>query len=623
MKSIKSRRLEFVFICSLFILCAHQSASAQTRSPASQATPPLKLQLEPCRIPKLDESARCGKYEVFEDRTAKTGRKIALNVMVLPATAPKAAPDPVFFIAGGPGQSAVGLATAAGNNFMAEVRRGRDIVLVDQRGTGGSHPLNCVLNNGASDLRSYFWEELFPAERLRVCRAELEKDANLALYSTPIAMDDLDEVRAALGYERINVYGGSYGSNAAFVYLRQHPDRVRSVVVSGVAPVDYKFTLAWAKGVQHAMDRLFDDCAADESCHKSFPKLREDFAAVLVRLDKGPVSFELPNPATRQTQTVRLSRASFNEHLRALLYSPAFARLLPLLIHAAAQGEFQLFGGELLEYAQTLRGPANQLALGMHLSVVCAEHIPFISEADIARETAGSFYGDARVRAQIKACEGWPRGSVSAGFIEPVKSDAPVLLISGDLDPVAPPWLAAAAAQYLPNSRHVIARNASHFSGSDCVDGLIAKFIAQGSARGLDASCVEQIKRPPFLTEEMARKLAGEGPKLDATRGLEEWNGILDATSAKLRLVLRVAKDADGVWSGELISVDQNNITLPIEAIKYQNAMMSFEVRVVGGSFEGEVKSGGAEITGQWKQGGRAMPLVFKRADKPSSSASR
>jgi pimeloyl-ACP methyl ester carboxylesterase len=431
-------------------------------------------------------------------------------------------------------------------------------------------------------------------------------------------MDDLDEVRAALGYERINIYGGSYGSNAAFVYLRQHPGRVRSLVLVGVAPVDYKMPLAWSRGVQHAMDRLFDDCAAEESCRKSFPKLREDFAEVLAKLDKAPVSFELPNPATKQMETVKLTRAAFNEHLRSLLYSPDFASALPLLIHAAAQGEFQPLGGTILEFSRTFSGPANKLAVGMSLSVICAEHLPFITQAEIAREAAGSFYGDLRVRAQIKACEQWPRGKVGPGFVTPIRSDAPVLLISGDLDPVAPQWLAAQAARYLPNSRHVIARNASHVSSSGCIDGLVAKFIAQGSAAGLDASCVEQIKRPPFLTEDMVRQIAGQGSKLDTSRGLEEWNGTLDAGDVKLRLVLRMAKNADGVWSGELISVDQGNVTLPIEAIKYQNAMMSFEVRVVGGSFEGTVKSDGTEISGQWKQGGGSAPLVFKRAVKPS-----
>src|SRR5262249_4506690 len=215
-----------------------------------------------------------------------------------------------------------------------------------------------------------------------------------------------------------------------------------------------------------------------------------------------------PNPATGQMQTVKLSRASFNENLRSLLYSPEFSRWLPLLIHAAAEGEFQPFGGTALEVARAFKTPANQLALGMHLSITCAEHTPFITEAEIARETAGSFYGAFRVRAQIKACEGWPRGEVAPAFLEPVKSDKPVLLISGDLDPVAPPWLAAAAARYLPNGRHLIARYASHFSGSDCVEGLVAKFITQGSARGLDESCIEQIKRPPFMTEEMVKQMA-------------------------------------------------------------------------------------------------------------------
>lgn len=613
MRPTKLRRIEFIISC-LLIPWAHQCAIAQTGSSTADPPAAARLELEPCRNPKLDESARCGKYEVFENRSARTGRRIKLNVMVLPAKGPKPLPDPVFFIAGGPGQSAVALAIGAGNKFLASERRERDIVLVDQRGTGGSHPLNCVLNDGPNDLRAYFRAEIFPEERLRACRAELEKDANLALYTTPIAMDDLDEVRAALGYERINVYGGSYGSNAAFVYLRQHPARVRSMVASGVAPVDYKLPLAWARGVQHAMDRLLDDCEADEACRKSFPKLREDFAATLAQLDKAPVSFQLPNPASQQLETVKLSRAAFNEQLRALLYRPDFVAVLPMAIHASAQGNFELFGGTVVELAKASRDPGAQLALGMNLSVVCAEHVPFIREADIARETARSFYGDERVRVAIKACEGWPRGKIEPSFIEPVKSDAPVLLVSGDLDPVAPPWLAAAAARYLPNSLHVIALNNSHLSNSDCMDGLIANFIAQGSARGLDVSCVEKIKRPPFLTKEMAMQLAGQGPKLDAARGLEEWNGTLDAGAAKLRLVLRLAKNADGGWSGEVVSVDEGNVTIPIEAIKYQNAAISFEVKLVGGSFEGTVQGGGAEIGGEWKQGGRSLPLVFKRA---------
>lgn len=612
MKPTVIRRLEFFILCSLFITLVSQVTSAQTSSNA--ALP--KLQLEPCGNPKLEESARCGKYEVFEDRAARSGRKITLNVMVLPATGDRSAPDPLFFLAGGPGQSAVAIATAGGKKFMSEVRRERDIVLVDQRGTGGSHPLNCTLNNGPSDLRSYFFEELFPADRLRACRAELEKDANLALYTTQIAMDDLDEVREALGYQRINLYGGSYGTNAAFVFLRQHPDRVRSVVVSGVAPVDYKLPLAWSKGVQHAMDRLIADCEAEPACHKAVPKLREDFAAVLARLDKGPVSFELPNPVTNQAQTVKLSRATFNELLRGLLYSPDFASVLPLVINAAAHGEFELFGGTVLEFSKAYKGPAGQLATGMSLSVICAEHVPFIKEADIAREISGSFYGDQRIRAQIKACESWPRGKASPSFIEPVKSDAPVLLISGDLDPVAPPWLAAAAAKLLPNSLHIIAHNASHFSGSDCVDGITSKFIAQGSARGIDASCVEQIKRPPFLTREMAMQMAGDGPKLDTSRGVEEWDGILDAGTAKLRVVLRLAKKADGGWAGELISLDQGNSTFAVDAIKYQDGMLSFEIKSVGATFEGKFKSEGAEVTGEWKQGGRGMQLAFKRSAK-------
>src|SRR5262249_30638421 len=340
---------------------------------------------------------------------------------VLPATGPNVAPDPVFFIAGGPGQSAVAVATTAGPRFGAELRGQRDIVLVDQRGTGDSHPLKCSINNGPNDLHSYFWQELFAADLLRACREELEKDANLSLYTTSNAMDDLDEVRAALGYDKINLHGGSYGTNAAMVYMRRHPDRVRAVVLSGVAPVDYKFPLVWAKGSQHAMDRLFDDCAADEQCRKAFPKLREEFASVVAKLRQGPVSFDLRHPVTGQTQTVSLSQAAFNEHLRSLLYSPDVQPYLPLVIHYAAEGEFQPFGDLVVQYARALSSPALQIALGVHLSVTCSEHVPFITEAEIARESAGSFYGDLRVRAQKKACENWPRANIEPSFIKPVE----------------------------------------------------------------------------------------------------------------------------------------------------------------------------------------------------------
>src|SRR5262249_41888855 len=197
----------------------------------------------------------------------------------------KAAPDPVFYLAGGPGGSAVDIITRSGRTYLAELRRERDLVFVDQRGTGGSNPLVCQAQGDKNDMAAFFGGS-FPIERVRACRTELEKIADLKLYSTPIAMEDLDEVRAALGYDKVNLYGGSYGSTAALAYLRQYPGRVRTATLLGVAPPNLKLPLPFAKGVQNALEHLFADCAAVEKCRMGFPQLNEEFDAAVKRLEK-------------------------------------------------------------------------------------------------------------------------------------------------------------------------------------------------------------------------------------------------------------------------------------------------------------------------------------------------
>lgn len=460
---------------------------------SASATPQMqrgRMQLKPCGRAELPGEALCGKYEVFEDRRAQSGRRIALNIMLLPALSEKPAPDPLFYLAGGPGGAAT---SYAGASFMTRLRRTRDVVLVDQRGTGSSNPLRCNLYGDPKDMRGYF-TDYYSEEALRACRARLEMSADLTLYSTTIAMDDLDEVRAALGYERINLYGGSYGTTAALSYLRQYPKRVRALALFGVAPPDFKIPLPFAKGVQHAMERLMEDCAADNICQRAFPNLRAEFTAVLAKLDKGPVDVTAMNVLTKQPQQLKLSRPAFVDIIRMLLYFPPTISALPLMIHKAAAGDF----GPIVSVAfQVINQLERQIARGMQLSVICAEDVPFISEQEMARASAGTFYGDTRVRAYIKACANWPKSTVSQSYATPVKSDAPVLLVSGEVDPVTPPWVAASAARHLPNSRHLLIRNGSHYS-YECAENLVAEFIERGTAQGLDASCLEQIRRLPF-----------------------------------------------------------------------------------------------------------------------------
>ena len=466
---------------------------------ASAAAPPAilsntrrQLQLQPCGLPGTTRDALCGAYEVFEDRAAKTGRKIKLHVLVLPALVERPAPDPIFYLAGGPGGAASAYANAS---FITQMHRTRDVVLVDQRGTGKSNQLQCNFRGDPNDMRGYFVEGFTP-EAVRACRAELEKTADLKLYTTTIAMADLDDVRAALGYDKLNVYGGSYGSTTALAYLHLYPQHVRTATVTGVAPLTYPLPLPFGKGVDHAIERLFTDCAADAKCNAAFPALRKEWATVVAQLDKGPVTFDTLNPFTGQKQQVTMTREGFGENVRLLLYQPTVLSLMPLVIHEMAQQDFARFG--FFAY-QVFRGTDSGIARGMQLSVLCAEDIPYIKESDIAPALAGTFYGETRTRLYMKVCEQWPRGEVPAKFREPIKSDIPVLMLSGELDPVTPPDAATPLLKGLPNARQIILRNATH-NTYDCAERLAREFIDKGTTQGLDFACAEQIKRLPFLT---------------------------------------------------------------------------------------------------------------------------
>ena len=465
---------------------------ANIAKPAILSSPGRKLELQPCGVAGVTKDALCAQYEVYEDRAKNAGRKIKLYVMVLPALVDKPAPDPIFYLLGGPGGAATSAATSS---FMPRLRRTRDVVLVDQRGTGKSNQLQCNFRGESNDMRGYFVERVTP-ESVRACRAELEKIADLRLYTTTIAMADLDDVRAALGYDKINVFGGSYGATTALAYLNLYPQRVRTVTVSGVAPPASNLLLQFAKGVEHALNRLFDDCAADEKCHAAFPDVRKDWATVVANVSKGPVTFEALNAFTHQKQQVTMTREGFAELVRLVLYNPTVMSLMPAVIHEMSQGDYSHFAF----YAYQLqRGIDAGLARGMQFSVLCAENVPFIKDAEIEPATGGTFYGGHRARLFTRLCEHWPRGEVPAKFRESIKSDTPVLMLSGELDPVTPPDVATPLLRWLPNGRQILMHNATHYS-YECQEKLAREFIETGTAKGLDASCVEGIKRLPFVT---------------------------------------------------------------------------------------------------------------------------
>lgn len=486
------KRIACLLLCGLALSPALAGADAKTRT--------LHQKLKPCKVEGLDEEILCGTLSVWENRTTKTGRKIDLKIVAVPAKSENPLPDPVFYFEGGPGYSATAQAGGMAQ-FLESVRKDRDFIFVDQRGAGGSHPLTCPLPGDIDNNPQGLLSDLFPLDILRSCLTDLSAKADLTQYTTSIAMDDIDEVREWLGYERINLYGGSYGTRAAQVYLRQHPEHVRSVVLSGVMIMDGKMPLYIARKTQDAMDKLFDDCANDETCRAAFPNLREEFQAVMKRLDQGPVKQTVKHPKTGQPVELSISKSPFTTALRSMQYSPFQSVRIPLYIHKAAQGDYGPMILVALDYFND-----TGWAIGQYLSITCAEDVARFGPEDVPAWIEGTYQGDDRIRQQVAACSFWPKAKVAADFWDPLRSPAPTLILTGWLDPATPPEWAVEVQRDLPNSTNVVIRDGAHGPGGlaniMCYPKLIGEFITNGTPYGLDTSCVKEMKRQPFLTKE-------------------------------------------------------------------------------------------------------------------------
>jgi pimeloyl-ACP methyl ester carboxylesterase len=453
------------------------------------------IQLKACRVTGVDEELLCGKLTVFENRETRSGRTIDLNIVVLPAFDQKNKAEPLFDLAGGPGEAATGAA-----DFYAapgkEYRRRHDVVLVDERGTGQSNRLSIPQDK----TPQHYLTEMYPVDYVREMRHALEQRADLTKYTTCIAVDDLDAVRAWLGYDKINLFGLSYGTRAVLVYMRRHPNHVRSAILMGVAPIDLKMPLHHSESAARAMDFLLGECEQDASCHAAFPRIRDDWKNVLAQLEKQPAHVEYSPPGKTAHTTVEIQRDVFAEKIRTWMYDREKSATIPSIIHHAAHGDFAPF----LKQAIAPSIP-DFLADGMYLSVTCAEDVPFINQAEAAALNANNPFRNYRVFQQTRACGMWPRGEIPPDFLEPVRSNAPVLIFSGNMDPVTPPRYGEEVAKYLPNSRHVIIPEAGHgpFGLSDpgCIDRIAIEFLDKGDAKNLDVSCVARMARPPFATK--------------------------------------------------------------------------------------------------------------------------
>jgi pimeloyl-ACP methyl ester carboxylesterase len=446
--------------------------------------------LSPCAIEGVEGVALCGTLEVLENGAAPQGRKIPLRVVVLKATGAAPVADPVYLLTGGPGQAATErIAAFAREHTRTRVQR--DLVLVDQRGTGGSNPLRCEVpqEDDADEVLR---------QRARACLERNAASADVRFYTTPQAADDLEAVRIALGHERINLDGGSYGTRLALVYLRSHSERVRSVVLRGVSPTDFRNPLPFSQAGQAALDALLEACRADAKCGSAFPELGAKFQQVLDTLQRAPVSVEL-KPETGPTKTVRISRERFAQLVHLVLFITPLARQLPFLIHRASQGHFDEFAALAVAFEDAI---AAQIYWGLQLAVVCPEDLARITPEDVARETPGTFLGDSLIRSYQIMCAEWPRATMPADYWQPVQASVPALLFSGDRDPSTPPHFGQDVADHLPLSRHLVLPGATHINPSGCVDKVVSEFIAAGTVQGLDTACLQEPFRWDFFVPE-------------------------------------------------------------------------------------------------------------------------
>jgi pimeloyl-ACP methyl ester carboxylesterase len=466
---------------------------------ASDLAASASLPLAPCQIHDLAGiavyGAECMDLAVPENPAQPAGRQIKLRVAKVPAINRRKDPDPLFLLAGGPGMAA---ATLYGNAAPAfgRIHRNRDIILVDQRGTGSSNPLTCEMDD--AKLMSASDEEL-SAETER-CLKSLGERADVAYYTTSIAVQDLERVRKALGYERINLYGGSYGTRVAAHYMRKFPQHTRAVILDGIVAPEQVLGPDTALDAEKALAALFERCSRDEACKERFGNPADTYQALLARLTATPVTVTLPDPTSGAPTTVELGRLHLGMVLRLSTYNSEQAALLPLALHLAQHSEN--FGPLAGQFLLTMRTYGDIAAFGMHNSVICAEDVPRFDSVAIDREKLdATFMGAAQIDALKLVCQQWPRGPVDPDFHAPLKSSIPTLLLSGGNDPVTPAANGERLKAGLTESLHLVLPDLGHGQiGAPCMDRVMADFLRLGSVKGLDASCTERAKPTPFFT---------------------------------------------------------------------------------------------------------------------------
>jgi pimeloyl-ACP methyl ester carboxylesterase len=468
-------KISLVVCASLCALLGAASAGAAVKSVAQQG--------RSCHLPGAEEALRCVTLPVALDYARPASATLALHVTIAPAFREAARRDPLFVLAGGPGQAGTDVLVLL-SNTLRRVRATRDIVFIDQRGTGLSGRLDCPRQPN-EESRS----EADNDAAARACIGAVRQP--FAAYSTANAARDIEQVRVALGYATINLWGASYGTRLAQAYARAYPGQLRAAILDGVVTPEQVIPAAGRDG-QAALELVFRQCAQDRACNAAFPALRSEFAALTARVAGAGIRLTLPDPRTARALTLDMTSALFLGTVHNILYSAQDSRRLPYLVHSAYNGRWEPFVARRNAASDfSGDGPVAQL---LHLAVVCAEDLPRLTPqlgaAEAAPLTAPML---TRLSAMCKMMPVAPAPAAPVSVIE-----APVLMLSGELDPVTPPHRASAAARHMRRAQQLTVAWAGHgVSQLGCAPRLLREFLDQPGQR-VDGACLKEIAAPTF-----------------------------------------------------------------------------------------------------------------------------
>ncbi len=441
--------------------------------------------------------ARCTTLSVPLNPDAADSDMLELSIARIPARRQSASNDAFTLLAGGPGQSAIESFPAVAFAFR-HIMKDHDVILVDQRGTGGSARLSCP--QPADSLGVEFDDDTSAIrESAEACLNELEHDPRY--FTTSVAVRDLEHVREALGVSRWNLYGISYGTRVALHYLRRYPDRVRTLILDAVVPPTVPLGPDIAALAQRSLDIIFQRCADSPGCFDAFGNLETATRELLDSLKARPRTITYEDIASGRLTSMEFTWQHLAVTLRLLSYSSQTASILPSMLHEAiANDNFAPLARQAMLQTRSL---GDSLATGMHHSVICTEDAPFMSaDSDEPPPSTASYMGDSVVPSLLATCASWPVGMIDDDFRQAVESAIPALILSGEADPITPPAYGDKVAKSLSRSRHIVNAQQGHMQAPfGCMPILLAQFINTADAQVLDTACLERQRVLPFFVD--------------------------------------------------------------------------------------------------------------------------